>query len=124
MSIALSTRHQRFAPARLPDPYLTHSRCAFSATLTTPALNRRSMRWFETSPCRAIPGGQPPSLAQHRSAGSDLYIVTFLSFVAHSDTERSRDIAAARRARERSARPGRAVGCSVSVRLRLGSRSV
>jgi len=28
-------------------------RHAVSASLTTPALNRRSMRWFEASPCRA-----------------------------------------------------------------------
>src|ERR1019366_97298 len=31
--------------------------CAFSATLTTTALNRSSLRWFETSPCRAVPEG-------------------------------------------------------------------
>jgi hypothetical protein len=30
----------------------------FSATLTTPALDRRSSRWFEASPCRAAPEGQ------------------------------------------------------------------
>ena len=65
--LRLSTRHQRFALARLPGPHLTCSRHALSATLTTPALDRRSLRWFETSPCRAIPGGRPPSLAQHRS---------------------------------------------------------
>jgi hypothetical protein len=31
------------------------------------ALNRRSMRWFEASPCRAAPEGQPPSPAQLRT---------------------------------------------------------
>src|SRR5215472_2132676 len=31
--------------------------CAFSATLTTTALNRSSLRWFKTSPCRAVPEG-------------------------------------------------------------------
>jgi hypothetical protein len=31
-----------------------------------PALNRRSQRWFETSPCRATPEDLPPSLTQHR----------------------------------------------------------
>src|SRR3974390_2921786 len=72
MWVALSTRRQRFAFARLPGPHLTHSGCAFSATLTTPALDRRSLRWFGTPPRRAIPGGPPPSLAQHRLAGSDL----------------------------------------------------
>ena len=60
MSVGLSTRRQRFAFARLPGPHLTHSGCAFSATLTTPALDRRSLRWFGTSPCRAIPGGRSP----------------------------------------------------------------
>lgn len=70
----LSTRHQRFALARLLSSYLTRSRRAVSATLTTPALDRRSLRWFETSPCRAIPEGRPPSLAQHRSSSSIFYI--------------------------------------------------
>src|SRR6516162_5645658 len=42
--LALSTRHQRFAYARLPEPYLTGSGPAFSATLTTTALYRRSLR--------------------------------------------------------------------------------
>jgi len=84
MSNALTTRHQRFACARLPGPHLAQSSCAFSATLTTPALDRRSLRWFETSPCRAISGGSPPSLAQHRLEGPIFYIVTSLSFVAHA----------------------------------------
>ena len=35
---------QRFACARLPEPYLTGSGPAFSATLTTTALYRRSLR--------------------------------------------------------------------------------
>src|ERR1700693_2903887 len=43
----LSTRHQRFAFARLSEPYLTGSCPAFSATFTTAALYRRSLRWFE-----------------------------------------------------------------------------
>jgi hypothetical protein len=38
-----------------------------SATLTTPALNRRRLRWFGLSACTANPEGQPPSLAQHAS---------------------------------------------------------
>src|ERR1700736_1491001 len=71
MSLVLSTRHQRFALARLPGPHLTHSGCALSATLTTPALDRRSLRWFETSPCRAVWGGPPPPLVQHRLANND-----------------------------------------------------
>src|ERR1700692_2883407 len=46
----LSTPHQRFARARLSEPYLTGSSPAFSATLTTPAFDRRSLRWFEACP--------------------------------------------------------------------------
>ena len=46
----LSTRHQRFAFARLSNPHLTGSRPAFSATLTTTALDRRSLRWFGACP--------------------------------------------------------------------------
>ena len=38
-----------------------------TATLTTPALNRRSLRWFGISACTATPQDPPPSLAQHRS---------------------------------------------------------
>src|SRR5215211_7993158 len=44
----------------------------FSATLTTPALNRRSSRWFEASPCRAAPEGQTSisCTAPHSVTGS------------------------------------------------------
>jgi len=70
-----------------------------SATLTTPALDRRSLRWFETSPCRAIPGGQTP-ITDTAPIGlaTILYIVPFLSFVAHSDTVRSATLAGGGRA--------------------------
>src|SRR5208282_4264336 len=43
----ISAFHRRFACARLSGPYLTESRPAFSATLTTIALNDSSSRWFE-----------------------------------------------------------------------------
>ena len=46
----ISTRHQRFAFARLSEAYLTGSSPAFSATLTTTAFDRRSLRWFEACP--------------------------------------------------------------------------
>jgi len=69
---SLSTRHQRFAHARLLGSHLTPSRGAFPATLTTPALDRRSLRWFGTSPCRATPEDLPPSPAQHRIGCCDL----------------------------------------------------
>lgn len=63
----LTTRHQRFAHARLPDPHLTRSRSRLSPQRSPrPALNRRSLRWFGASPCRATPEDLPPSLTQHR----------------------------------------------------------
>src|SRR4051794_6201978 len=37
-----------------------------TATLTTPALNRRSLRWFGISACTANPEGPPPSLVPRR----------------------------------------------------------
>ena len=45
----LSTRHQRFACARLSQPCLTGSRPAVSATLTTIAFDNSSLRWLEIS---------------------------------------------------------------------------
>src|SRR3954452_23391725 len=53
----LSTRHQWFTHVRLLRPHLTRSRRAVSATLTPSALNRRSLRWFAASPCRAAAEG-------------------------------------------------------------------
>ena len=50
IAYTLSTRPQRFAHARLSEPYLTESSSAFSATLTTTALDRRSLRWFGACP--------------------------------------------------------------------------
>ena len=38
-----------------------------TAALTTPALDRRSLRWFGISACTATPEDPPPSLAQHGS---------------------------------------------------------
>ena len=51
--------------------FSTHTRPAHSETstaaLTTPALDRRSLRWFAISACTATPEDLPPSLAQHGS---------------------------------------------------------
>jgi len=64
---SISTLHRRFASARLPDPHLTRSNALpFPATLSTPTLNRRTLRWFATTPCRATTEDLPPSLVQHR----------------------------------------------------------
>jgi hypothetical protein len=70
----VTTRHQRFAHARLPDPHLTRSRRAFFPQRSPrTALNRRSLRWFGISPCRATPEDLPPSLP-HSTASSGFYI--------------------------------------------------
>ncbi|TIV47962.1 MAG: hypothetical protein E5V88_30610 [Mesorhizobium sp.] len=45
----ISAVHHRFAFARLPEPHLTGSRPAFSASLTTIALYDSSTRWFAAS---------------------------------------------------------------------------
>ena len=58
-------RQQWFTHVRLLVTHLTRSCRAFSATLTTSALDRRSLRWFGLPTCTASPEGQPPSLAQH-----------------------------------------------------------
>ena len=84
MSSELSTLQRWFAHARLLDPHLTRSRHAVSASLTTPALNRRSMRWFEATPCRAAPEGPPPSPAQLlASAEPDLHRLLPPAHAAH-----------------------------------------
>ena len=66
VTLIISTRHQRFAHARLPGSHLTGSRPTFSATLSTPALDRRTLRWFAASPCKATAEDLPPSPTQHR----------------------------------------------------------
>src|SRR4029077_14952401 len=43
----LSTRHQRFACARLSQSYLPKSRSDFSATFPTIAFDDSSLRWLE-----------------------------------------------------------------------------
>jgi hypothetical protein len=54
------------AAHRLPDPYLTPSRGAFSVSLTTTVFNQCSIRWFDALPRRTTPKGRnPSSLAQH-----------------------------------------------------------
>jgi hypothetical protein len=58
-----TTRPQWFAHARLLAPHPTRSKRAFSATLSTPALNRRTPRWFAASPCRATAEAHRPLTA-------------------------------------------------------------
>jgi hypothetical protein len=81
---SLSTRQRWFTHVRLLGSHLTHSRRAFSATLTTPALNRRSLRWFEASPCRATPEGQTSiSRTASHSARTIFYIAPPPMSVSH-----------------------------------------
>lgn len=54
----LSTIQQRFACAHLRSTHLTESSPAFSTTLTTMALDHRSLWWFEASSCKAAPRDQ------------------------------------------------------------------
>jgi hypothetical protein len=87
-----STRPQWFALARLLGPHLTRSRRAFSATLSTPTLDRRTPRWFAASPCRATAEAHrpldsrpaPPSPMQHRTLSPAFYNQTSSAFVAHA----------------------------------------
>ena len=77
-------RRRAFVPGPPTDPsfdavssgshmfvFSSHTRPAHSETspaaLTTPALDRRSLRWFGISACTATPEDLPPSLAQHGS---------------------------------------------------------
>ena len=64
---SLSMRQQWFTHVRLLVTYLARSWRTVSATLTTPALNRRSLRWFEISACTATPEDLPPSQIEHVS---------------------------------------------------------
>ena len=67
--------------------FSSHTRPANSetstATLTTPALNRRSLRWFGISACTATPEDLPPSLAQHGSCRRSSTSSSSLPFRTH-----------------------------------------
>jgi hypothetical protein len=67
----LSMRIQRFACARLPNPYMTWSLPRLlTMTFTTAAFDRSSSWQFEASSYKAAPEGLPPSLAQHDASAS------------------------------------------------------
>src|SRR6266540_4127990 len=83
ITLSISTLPQGFGFTRLHDPHLTRSCRAFSATLTTPALNRRSSRWFAASSCKAAAEGLPPSLTQHRQLAERTYAICRLPFRTH-----------------------------------------
>ena len=81
------TLQQWFTRVRPLGSHLTRSRRALSATLTTPALNRRSLRWFEASPCKATPEGHTSisHTVTHNWCLTIFYIALPLVFVAHVD---------------------------------------
>ena len=56
--VFISTRRQRIACARLPDPHLTRHACLFPHRSPRSRHRFRSMWWFEASPRRATPKGQ------------------------------------------------------------------
>ena len=85
VTLSISTRQQGFGCTRLHDPHLTRSRRAFSVTLTTPALDRRSSRRFVATTCTATTEGQPPSLTQHRPATEAHLHSDRRSFRTHED---------------------------------------
>ena len=67
--------------------FSSHTRPANSETstaaLTTPALDRRSLRWFGVSACTATPEDLPPSLAQHGSCRRSSTSSSSLPFRTH-----------------------------------------
>ena len=67
--------------------FSSHTRPANSETstaaLTTPALDRRSLRWFGISACTATPEDLPPSLAQHGSCRRSSTSSSSLPFRTH-----------------------------------------
>ena len=71
---------------RTPAP-LTARRS--TAALTTPALDRRSLRWFGISACTATPEDLPPSLAQHGSCRRSSTSSSSLPFRTHVGAENS-----------------------------------
>ena len=68
--------------------FSSHTRPANSETspaaLTTPALNRRSLRWFGISACTATPGGPTPITGTARIVPTIFYIIIITSPSGHT----------------------------------------
>ena len=64
-AVFVTTRQQRFACARLPDPHLTPLTAPFPRSLTTTVFSQRSTRRFEASSRKATSKGLPSSPEQH-----------------------------------------------------------
>jgi hypothetical protein len=80
-----SIRFRRFFSGSFSFTFLTSPDAivrAFSATLTTLAFDQRSLRWFETSSCKAVSEDLPPSLVQHRIR-CDVFLLTFRTSCVH-----------------------------------------
>jgi hypothetical protein len=79
-SFRLSMRQQWFTHVRLLVAHLTRCQRAFSVTLTTPALDRRSLRRFGLPACTANPEGQTSITGTARIMLATFYIaITLLS---------------------------------------------
>src|SRR5918998_2177975 len=88
--VSVTTLHQRFACARLPDPYLTPYNGAFSSSLTTTVFSQRSMRRFDASPRRATPKGHNLHLPRSTTSRSSAYTIKLLSmFGTHAGFQKS-----------------------------------
>ena len=74
-----------------------------TAALTTPALDRRSLRWFGISACTATPEDLPPSLAQHGSCRRSSTSSSSLPFRTHEGAENASPQVIALAARDRPA---------------------
>ena len=76
-------RQQWFTHVRLLIAHPPRYSETSPAALTTPALDRRSLRWFGISACTATPEDLPPSLAQHGSCRRSSTSSSSLPFRTH-----------------------------------------
>ena len=76
-------RQQWFTHVRLLIAHPPRYSETSTAALTTPALDRRSLRWFGISACTATPEDLPPSLAQHGSCRRSSTSSSSLPFRTH-----------------------------------------
>ena len=79
----VSMRQQWFTHVRLLIAHPPRYSETSPAALTTPALDRRSLRWFGISACTATPEDLPPSLAQHGSCRRSSTSSSSLPFRTH-----------------------------------------
>ena len=82
-------RQQWFTHVRLLIAHPPRYSETSTAALTTPALDRRSLRWFGVSACTATPEDLPPSLAQHGSCRRSSTSSSSLPFRTHVGAENS-----------------------------------